>query len=309
MNQGWVYEDRITNRNVGLTLLDFYSQRYRHSSQAEWEARILAGEVRVDGAIATPDTVLKPGQRLTYHRPPWLEPEVPLEFDLLYADQDVIAIAKPSGLPVLPGGGFLEHTLLYQLKQRFPADDPVPVHRLGRGTSGVLLVARSTLAKADLSRQWREVTVGRSPQSRTLQKTYRALVADWSLPDEAELNFPIGKLPHPVLGYIYGATPSGKPALSRVKVLHRRPNSTVLEVEIFTGRPHQIRIHLAAAGHPLAGDPLYEVGGVAKLGRSHEPCPVPGDTGYHLHAHRLRFRHPRSGEAIEVVAEPPVKLA
>ncbi|PSN18671.1 RNA pseudouridine synthase [filamentous cyanobacterium CCP5] len=304
MNQGWVYRDRTTRCDAGLTLLEFYSQRYRHSSEAEWQARILGGEVLVEGAIAPPDTILQPGQQLTYHRPPWQEPEVPLEFEVLYADADVIAVNKPSGLPVLPGGGFLEHTLLHQLKQRFPAADPVPVHRLGRGTSGMVLVACSALAKTDLSRQWRESTSG---ESRTLQKTYRALVPDWSWPDEW-LTFPIGKVPHPVLGYVYGASPNGKHALSRVKVLHRRPASTVLEVEIFTGRPHQIRIHLAAAGHPLVGDPLYEVGGVAKLGRSPESCPVPGDIGYFLHAHRLEFRHPRSGEAIEVVAEPPEEL-
>lgn len=304
MNQGWVYVDRTSRRDQGLTLLDFYSQRYRHSSRAEWQARILAGDIRLDGLPAAPTTVLQPGQELTYHRPPWQEPPVPLEVQVLYADADLMAVAKPAGLPVLPGGGFLQHTLLHQLQRRFPAADPVPVHRLGRGTSGVMLVALSPEAKSDLSRQWRAATAG----ERTLQKTYRALVENWSLPDSFELNFPIGKLPHPVLGYLYGATRSGKPARSVGRVLRRGESSTVLEVQIYTGRPHQIRIHLAAAGHPLLGDPLYAAGGVAKPPPPGHSCPVPGDGGYCLHAHRLRFCHPRSGEAMEVTAPPPPAL-
>jgi 23S rRNA pseudouridine1911/1915/1917 synthase len=137
MNQGWVYTDRITSAEASLSVLDFYSNRYRHSSRAEWRDRITAGQIRQDGIPLAPGDRLQAGQTLDYHRPPWEELEVPLGFEVLYEDGDLMAIAKPSGLPVLPGGGFLTHTLLHQLRLRYPENPPIPVHRLGRGTSGV----------------------------------------------------------------------------------------------------------------------------------------------------------------------------
>lgn len=312
-NQGWTYRDRITSRDRGLTVLDFYSQRYRHSSPADWWQRIVAGQILLDDRPTTPETPLQVGQRLAYHRPPWEEPSVPLEFTVLYEDEDVLAIAKPAGLPVLPGGGFVEHTLLHQLSLRYPQSTPVPVHRLGRGTSGLLLLARSPLSRANLSRQFRD-TSGQQSSDRCVQKLYRALIGPCDLPDSFVLTTPIGKLPHPTLGYIYGAVPDGqpggKPAYSEGRILQRRADSTLVEVAIHTGRPHQIRIHLAAAGYPLLGDPLYQVGGMPRLAivTSDQPMAVPGDIGYHLHAYRLTFRHPRSDRSIDLRCPPPPPL-
>jgi 23S rRNA pseudouridine1911/1915/1917 synthase len=114
-----------------------------------------------------------------------------------------------------------------------------------------------------LSRQLRESTAAahdlQAPHP--ICKTYRALVGAGDLPDRFTITTPIGKVNHPVLGYLYAASPSGLPAYSEGRVLRRAPESTVVEVTIRTGRPHQIRIHLAAAGYPLVGDPLYGVGG------------------------------------------------
>ncbi len=134
MNQGWTYTDRITPADAGLSVLDFYAARYRHSTRAKWRDRILAGEIRHNGISLTPDDRLQAGETLAYHRPPWEEPAAPLGFEVLYEDGDLMAIAKPSGLPVLPGGGFLTHTLLHQLRLRYPENPPIPVHLRGRGT-------------------------------------------------------------------------------------------------------------------------------------------------------------------------------
>lgn len=301
LNQGWTYRDRVSGKSAGCTLLAFYSQRYRHSSAADWQARILAGQVQIDGHAARPDACLTAGQQLTYHRPPWDEPEVPLGFEVLHADADIVAVNKPAGLPVLPGGGFLMHTLLHQLRLRFP--EAVPVHRLGRGTSGLLLAARSPLAKQHLSHQWR-CSSGHSPSA--LHKEYRALIGPSTLPDHCVVDVPIGKLPHPDLGYIYGADPAGKHAHSQVRVLRRSADATLLSVVIRTGRPHQIRIHLAALGYPLLGDPLYQPGGTPALPT--QRCPVPSDGGYHLHAHRLGFIHPKTEAPLEITAPLPERL-
>jgi len=286
-------------------VLAFYAQHYRHSSPCQWQQRLDRGQICLNGIPATGTELLQRGHTLTYHRPPWREPPAPLDFAVLYADADLLVIHKPSGLPVLPGGNFLEHTLLRQLARQFPQERLVPVHRLGRATSGALLVARSALARSVLSRQMRQSTEG---QERTLHKHYLALVGPGFGPDRCTLTTPIGPVPYGPLGQVHAASTAGKAAHSVVDVRERRPDATLLAVTIRTGRPHQIRIHLAAAGFPLLGDPLYAPGGLPYPVDSAGAGAVPGDGGYHLHAHRLHLPHPRTGNPLTVVAEPPPLL-
>ena len=291
MNQGWIYRERVKPADAGQTVLEYYSNKYKHSSRTQWQDRITSGQILLDGQPVSTTAILQPQDRLVYHRQPWNEPEVPLKFDVLYGDRELLVINKPSGLPILPGGSFLEHTLLWQLRKQYSNNTPVPVHRLGRGTSGLLLLARSQLAKSHLAKQMRDRTLENNSQ---ISKIYRVLVSGNQMRDRFTIDRPIGKIPHPVLGYVYGATPEGKYAKSKCQIIERYLNCTLLEVEIFTGRPHQIRIHLAAIGYPLLGDPLYVTGGsFAKISPT-EKIPVPGDCGYFLHASRLSFAHPQT---------------
>jgi 23S rRNA pseudouridine1911/1915/1917 synthase len=294
LNSGYAYRAQVNGDAAGLCLSDYLARRYRHSAEIAWRERIRRGEVTLNGRIAGADDVLAPGDVVVWRRPPWEEPTVPTEFSVLYEDEHLLAAAKPAGLPTLPGGGFLDNTLA-RLVERI-APEAVPLHRLGRATSGIVLFARTPLARASLARAWRDCGV---------RKIYRSLVEGIPAEDQMTITVPIAPVAHPLLGTIHAACPGGKPASTRMRVLARGCESTLVELEIATGRPHQIRIHLAAAGHPLVGDPLYRRGGV--------PAPdsraLPGDPGYLLHAERLGFVHPASRRWIEIVCPPPVTLS
>lgn len=293
MNHGHTYVERIAARDEGRSLLDHLRARHSHSSETEWRGRIEAGLVLVDDAAVPADWPLAQGQRVAWMRPPWEEPEAPLAFAVLFEDEDLVAVAKPSGLPTNPGGGFLEHTLLHLVRRRYPGASPA--HRLGRGTSGLVLFGRTDAANRALSEALRE---------RQAVKVYRALVEGHPAQDTFTVDVPIGPVPHAALGSLHAANPQGKAARSHVEVLERRGAASLVEVRIETGRPHQIRIHMAACGHPLAGDPLYGPGGVPKAGGR----AVPGDLGYLLHAYRLAFPHPRTGARVGLRCQPPPVL-
>ncbi len=222
--------------------------------------------------------------------PPWTEPDSPQHFEVLFEDPHLLAVNKPSGLPTLPGGGFMENTLLRLVQRRTP--DANPVHRLGRATTGIVLFARTPEAASHLFANWN--TSG-------IQKIYRALGQNIAEHDSYEVLAPIGPVPHPLIGSVWAASPGGKPSKSLAKVISRNRSTTTFEVSLHSGRPHQIRIHLASIGHPLVGDPLYGLSGLPL-----ESLPgLPGDGGYFLHAQYLKFHHPITAEQIKLEAALP----
>jgi len=293
-NGGFPHLDRIGPVESGQTVSAHLVAKYPLASEKEWLARIGLGQVLLDDRPAKSDDLLRAGQRLIWNRPPWIEPEVPLATAILFEDQDLLAVAKPSGLPTLPGGGeFLDHTLLALVRRRHP--EASPMHRLGRATSGIVLFAPTAEGRKPLQAAFQEVQT---------RKVYRALCSGHPTLDAFEITAPIGEVPYPALGFLHAASPQGRRSISRVTVLEQREAASLVEVEILTGRPHQIRIHLAWAGHPLVGDPLYGSGGIPLPGTT----ALPGDPGYLLHAHLLQLRHPRSGAGISLSCQPPPPL-
>jgi 23S rRNA pseudouridine1911/1915/1917 synthase len=290
LNQGYAYTSVVSSRYQGQPLLAHLAHLYRHSTSEGWQQKLRNGEVTLDGAIATGTESLTLGQTLVWHRPPWVEPDAPRHFKLLFEDSHLLAVDKPSGLPTLPGGGFMENTLLRLVQQRTPSANPV--HRLGRATTGIVLFAKTPEAAAYLTANWN--TAG-------IQKIYRALAQNAATEDAYEILTPIGLVPHPLIGKVWAAHANGKPSRSSAKVLQRTTGTTVFEVTLHSGRPHQIRIHLASIGHPLVGDPLY-----GPTGQPLADLPgLPGDGGYFLHAQYLNFRHPITGEQINLTAPAP----
>jgi 23S rRNA pseudouridine1911/1915/1917 synthase len=300
VNHGYTYIDHITKRYAGLTALRYYSSRYTHSTVEEWRGRIEQGRIQRDGISLSNDDVLKAGDVLHYERAPWCEPDAPLDFEMLDGSDDWVVINKPGGLPVLPGAGFLEHTLLHQMRTRY-GKQAAPLHRLGRGTSGAILFSLCPKAAASLSAAMRE---------RRFEKIYLAVVDGCPTEDVFTVDVPIGPLPHAGLVSVHAANPRGKHAHSVCRVLHRDRNAgrSLIEVSITTGRPHQIRIHLAAAGHPLSGDPMYIAGGLPRPPSEDGGQAVPGDCGYTLHSWKLSFPDPAGPSMIQVIATPTQEL-
>ena len=325
----------VTGGGTEAAIARWYAARYPHSDAAVWRQRLAAGQIWRNGQQLWGDGPLAAGDRLVWHRPPWQEAAVPVLPSPLFDDGDLVVFNKPSGLPVLPAGGWLRHTVLGQLEAQVAAGafdatagQPRPVHRLGRFTSGLLVCARSRETRAWLSAQLRDSTAAAGASAaldalhqhahplecvvRGCTKVYRALLQPpqsgsplraLGLGQSLMVDTCIGRKAHPRLGTIWCAAPADAaalPARSQFTLLALRPQAWLVEVAIATGRPHQIRIHAAAAGAPLLGDPLYGPGGLARAEA------LPGDGGYHLHAQRLQLLQP-DGRWLELQAPlPPV---
>jgi 23S rRNA-/tRNA-specific pseudouridylate synthase len=255
LNDGLAYKDAISSSESELTTVsEFYFTKYKSSAPLlGWIQRIQNGQIQIDGEVVKdPNTLLRSGSKLVYSRLPWKEPDTPYSLEVLYEDDDLIALNKPSGLQVLPGGLFQQRTVLTQLQWCFGKNDsyigsresphPVPVHRLGRGTSGILLCAKTKLAKTKLAAYFAEGTSlvgsGNLDQEcgtgRKLSKIYRALADGIVEEDEVVIKQPIGVVRYPgVAQGLYVASPEGKPAFSKVFVLERDREKNCSLVKVF----------------------------------------------------------------------------
>lgn len=212
---------------------------------------------------------------------------------IVHQDADLVVVDKPPGMVVHPAPGHRSGTLVHALlglggpwSTIGGAARPGIVHRLDRGTSGLVLAARNDLAHQALAAQLAE---------RTLSRTYLAIVRGSLAGEKQLLEGAIGRDPRDRLRM--AVVEGGRPALTRVRVVEHRGGHTLVECDLETGRTHQIRVHLAALGHPVAGDAVY---GRRRPGDPERPM---------LHALRLRFLHPRTGEKMTFESAPPADFA
>ena len=253
-------------------------------------ARLIAeGRVRVNGKPAAKSARLSGGETVTVDVPQLRETALPpqdIPLDVVYEDDDVIVVNKPTGLVVHPAPGHPDGTLVNALLHHCGDSlsgiggekRPGSVHRIDRDTSGLIIAAKNDAAHLALSAQLKD---------HSLSRTYECLVTGNMKQDSGTVDAPIGR--SSADRKKMAVVPTGRRAVTHWEVVARYPGVTHLRCRLETGRTHQIRVHMAYIGHPILGDTVY---GAKK--------PVPGLTGQCLHATGLRFIHPRTGEPVEL---------
>jgi 23S rRNA pseudouridine955/2504/2580 synthase len=295
----------VDEESAGQRLDNFLIRHLKGVPKTHVYRIIRSGEVRVNKGRAAADTRIEAGDKVRL--PPVrvsdkmaekLEHPAPArEFPVLLEDEHLIAVDKPAGVAVHGGSG-VSFGVIEQLRQARPAAKFLElVHRLDRETSGILLVAKKRSALTNLQDQFRERETG---------KTYLALVnGAWPARNKV-IDLPLHKYLQADgerrVKVVAKDDPDGMRSITLVKVAQRLENFTLLEVTIKTGRTHQIRVHLASQGHPIAGDDKY---GDFDLNRALQKQ---GLKRMFLHAWRLQFNHPASGERIELMSPLPPEL-
>lgn len=294
----------VPAESSGVRLDQFLTATLPERSRSQIQRLIKGGLVEVDAAVARPSLPVKAGQRVRVTVPPPVparpQPEeLPLE--IVYDDADIVVVNKPAGMVVHPAAGHAEGTLVNALLHHVRGlsgvggeERPGIVHRLDRGTSGLMVVAKNDLAHAELGRQFRE---------REVDKEYVALV--WGVVQAGRrIDAAVGRDPRHRQRMSTRAR-RARTAVTRVTRSEQLRGVSLIHVAIATGRTHQIRVHLSSIGHPIVGDTLY--GG----GRRHVPPHLRGVARLErpfLHAGRLAFRHPRDAQPLSFAAELPPDL-
>jgi len=287
---------KFTADKPGARLDKYISQMCSQLSRTHAQKLIAEGNVTVNDQVARASLKLNAGDRLVVIIPPTtpspLLPEA-IPLNIVYEDNDLLVIDKPAGLTTHPAPGHYQHTLLNAILAHFPdlpeGSDllrPGIVHRLDKDTSGLMLVAKNRVALANLQNQFK---------TRSVVKSYLVLVKGHLSPESGAIEAPIGRDPSNRKRMAVVAEGKGREARTEYNVVKYIGDYTLLEVKPETGRTHQIRVHLSAIGYPVVGDTTY---GVRSTFVSRQ----------FVHACRLGFKLPSTGEYLEFTSELPPDL-
>jgi 23S rRNA pseudouridine1911/1915/1917 synthase len=275
----------VVSKNDAKVRLDqFLAKRLPEYSRSRLQQLIRSGFVRLNGATSRPRQIVRGGDKVNLVEPPPEKIDVrpePIPLEILFEDDDLVVINKPAGLTVHPGAGQRDHTLVNALLSHCATlsgiggkERPGIVHRLDKETSGCLVVAKNDMAHRDLSKQF---------AARTVEKIYLALVAGKVSKPAGVIEEKIGR--HPVHRQRMRVTSvRGRTAKTEYRVIRSSDQASLIECRLHSGRTHQIRVHLHHLGHPVVGDKIYAPRFAKNFPRQM------------LHAWKLGFRHPRTGE-------------
>ena len=286
---------RFTVDRPGQRLDQFLSVNLKGYSRSRVSNLIHSGRVLVEQRDGKSSTKLKSGQVVTVlpsvRQESSLQPQS-IDLNIIHEDSDMLVINKQAGIPVHPGPGHQDGTVANALIEIYPnvknvgsVDRPGIVHRLDMDTSGLMVVAKTQEAHLNIARQF---------ENRTVEKTYLALVTGNLEREEAVIEAAIGR--SPADRQRMSVLENGREAITRYKVIRRYENFDLLEIRLLTGRTHQIRVHMASLGHPVAGDKIY--------GREIDHL----DRQF-LHSAILQFSHPATGKTVQYEASLPGDIA
>ncbi len=293
-----------------MRLDSFLASRLHDISRTRIQRAIEDGEILVNQRVAKPSYRLREADYIEIDllEPPPVEliPE-PIPLSVVYEDDDLIVVDKPAGMVVHPGAGIESGTLANALVYHFNSlsgvagkTRPGIVHRLDKETSGLLVVAKNDLAHELLSDQFRD---------RQVFKLYVALVYGRVAKAQGEIEARIGRSARSRVRMSVLRGDAGRPAHTIFEVVSRFPDFTLLNVQIKTGRTHQIRVHLSHIGHPVVGDVTYGRGRENSIQNARTKRVVQSLGRHFLHSARLAFIHPRTGERLEFKSPLPVELS
>jgi 23S rRNA pseudouridine1911/1915/1917 synthase len=308
---------------AGTRLDLFLKEKYRRLSREYLQQAIRNGRVTLNKKDSKPSQQLKVRDKVyVLSTNTGEEPEVDFNYKVIYEDDAILVVDKPGNLPVHPTGRYFFHTLLTQLRVQNGNEvdqkkEFYLVHRIDRETSGLLVIGKTSAAAASLVAQW---------EQKGITKEYLAIVKGRVERDSFVVDAPLGKDPHSEIKLKMHVVELGAdgeplflpmsevlPSRTAIEVVERVGNYTVVRCMPHTGRQHQIRVHLWHVGHPIAGDKLYGTEAAFFLRTMKEILHVEVESGisltrHALHAHKLGFRHPFTGEAMVFMSPLPSEL-
>lgn len=288
----------VAREFAGMRLDLFVQNRIPRLSRTRAKEIVKACAYRADGTRRRASELVRAGEVVLLVRTRFKEPDAPRELPVLYEDAAVVAINKPAGLPVHPSATYHRNTVSFILRELHGDDCPRIAHRLDRETSGMLLCARNL----DVER-----TLKQSFESRRVQKTYLAITRGEMPDDTGTIDMPMAR-PDEGLHLLMEVREDGSPAITEYRVRERRAGHTLVELFPHTGRQHQLRVHLAALGHPIVGDKLYGPEReepfleYIETGMTDALTKRLGHPRHALHAHRLEIAHPAGDGTLSLEA-------
>lgn len=303
----------VPPESAGQRLDTFLAAQISQTSRSQIRRAIENGDVTVNDLTTKPSHSIRAGEEiqieLSGSAPLEAAPE-PIPLNIIHEDDEIIVINKPAGMVTHPGAGVASGTLanalvyhfaqiLHQPPRRGGTSRPGIVHRLDVGTSGLIVVAKTDRAHLSLAEQF---------ESRSVFKSYLALVYGNVAANEGKIDAPIGRDPRSRVKMAVRPPGEGRNALTIYRVSERFGQFSLLDVEIKTGRTHQIRVHLAHIKHPVVADSTYDGGRANNIPNALLRANVGKLTRPFLHAARLSFVHPASGEKVDFSAPLPDDL-